>query len=102
MLLFLLSFSANYYQFQENYRLRDNDIKYRYVKLNRGIEYEDLYEIEDIFEFNPDEKQQKAFRKDVRDYERRIEEIADELERANFKEVKAQELLDEAEKIKNK
>ena len=102
MLLFLLSFLANYYQFQENDRLRDNDIKYRYIKLNRGIEYEDLYEMEDIFEFNPDKEQQKAFRKDVRDYERRIEERADELERANFKEVKAQELLEEAEKIKNR
>ena len=80
----------------------DNDIKYRYVKAMNGIDSEELYGLETIFEYEDDTEQQKGLRHDVEAFERKVRERAGELERARLKEEQANQLMEEAEKIKKK
>jgi len=91
VLLFVLlgSLTGNIYQIQKINRLNDNDIKYRYVKTANGITPEDLYKLENIFKYNRDKKVIKEIRKVVDDYERKIREAAEKLERERLKEGKA-------------
>ena len=55
-LIILLSLGGNIWQLNRNSQLKDNDLKYRYIKSTNGINPENLYKLEDIFHFNPDEK----------------------------------------------
>lgn len=99
-LFLFLSFVGNIYQWKENTELSNNDIKYRYIKINDGIDGKTLYKLETIFEYEPDKAQQKSLRQSVEDFERKERERAAELERARLKEEKANQLLKEAEKLK--
>lgn len=101
-LFLFLSLVNNIYQWKENTKLSNNDIKYRYIKAWEGINAKDLYSLETIFEYEPDEAKQKSLRKSVEDYERKVRERAAELERARLKEEEAKYLLEEAEKLKGK
>lgn len=92
------------YSFQlrrENKRLSDNDIKYRYIKAANGISPEGLYKLENVFHYNRDKKIIKEIRQNVEDHERRVKEQAENLERARLKEVQAEKLRLEAEKLKS-
>lgn len=99
-LFLFLSLVSNIYQWKENTKLSNNDIKYRYIKAWEGINAKDLYSLETIFEYEPDKAKQKSLRKSVEDYERKVRERAAELERARLKEEEAKCLLEEAEKLK--
>ena len=101
-LFLFLSLVSNIYQWKENTKLSNNDIKYRYIKAWEGINAKDLYSLEAIFEYEPDKAKQKSLRKSVEDYERKVRERAAELERARLKEEEAKYLLEEAEKLKGK
>jgi len=85
-LMFSVSFIGNVYQIREINRMNDNDIKYRYIKTANGITPEDLYKLENIFNYNRDKKVIKEIRKEVQDYERKIREIAEKIERDRLKE----------------
>lgn len=99
-LFLFLSLVSNIYQWKENTKLSNNDIKYRYIKAWEGINAKDLYSLETIFEYEPDKAKQKSQRKSIEDYERKVRERAAELERARLKEEEARQLLEEAEKLK--
>ena len=86
---------------KENKRLSDNDIKYRYIKAANGINPEELYKLENVFHYNRDKKIIKEIRQNVEDHERRVKEQAENLERARLKEVQAEKLRLEAEKLKS-
>lgn len=101
-LFLFLSLVSNIYQWKENTKLSNNDIKYRYIKAWEGINTKDLYSLETIFEYEPDKAKQKSIRKSVEDYERKVRERAVELERARLKEEEAKLLLEEVEKLKGK
>ena len=101
-LFLFLSLTGNVYQWKENAKLSSNDIKYRYILINDGIDSKTLYKLETIFEYEPDKAQQKSLRQSVEDFERRERERAAEFERAKLKEEKARQLLEEAEKLKGK
>jgi len=66
--------------------MNDNDIKYRYIKATNGITTDNLYKLENIFNYNPDKEKIKEIRKEVEDYEKKIRERAEKLERERLKE----------------
>ena len=98
----LVSISYNIYQFTANGRLSDNDIKFRYIKAFGEITPENLLKLETIFEYEPDKQKQRSIRQMVEEHEQRVEQRARDLEQARLKEVQAQQLRQEAERIKQK
>lgn len=96
------SISYNIYQFTANGRLSDNDIKIRYIKAFGEITPENLLKLETIFEYEPDKQKQRSIRQMVEEHEQRVEQRARDLEQARLKEVQAQQLRQEAERIKQK
>ena len=98
----IFSVFGNYFQFNDNERLTDNDLKYRFIKMINGVDSTELYNIEHTFIYERDEKVIDNIRKTVVDYEQKIIEHAEVLERARMKEDKAKKLLMEAEELKNK
>jgi len=84
-LIILLSFGGNIWQLNSNSQLKDNDLKYRYIKSTNGINPENLYKLEDIFQYNRDKKLIKEIRGNVQEYERKLIEIANEIERNRIK-----------------
>ena len=67
-LVILLSFGGNIWQWNRNSELKDNDLKYRYVKSVKGITPENLQKLERIFEFPRDKKRIEEIRKKVKEY----------------------------------
>lgn len=84
-LVILLSFGGNIWQLNRNSELKDNDLKYRYIKLINGINPENLYKLEDIFQYNRDKKLIKEIRENVEQYERDVKEVAEKIERERLK-----------------
>lgn len=80
VLIILLSLSGNLWQLDRNSQLKDNDLKYRYIKSNSGINYENLNKLEDIFDYHRDEKFIKGIREKVEKYERKIKEQAEQIQ----------------------
>lgn len=103
-LIVVLIFSAfgNYSQHKTNKRLTDNDLKFRLIKMHNGIDSAGLYTIEYLFIYERDNKAINNIRKTVAGYEQKVIERAQELERARIKEEEAQELIQEAERLKSK
>ena len=79
--LLLASLFGNVQQFIVNSRMTDNDLKYRYIKSTNGINPANLNTLEDIFNYNRDKKVIREIRKKVEEYERKIKERADEIQR---------------------
>lgn len=96
------SMSYNIYQFTENGRLSDNDIKFRYIKAFGEITPENLLKLETIFEYEPDKQKQRSIRQMIEEHEQRVEQRARDLEQARLKEAQADQLRKEAERIKQK
>jgi hypothetical protein len=84
-LVILLSFGGNVWQLNRNSQLKDNDLKYRYIKSTNGISPENLNKLEDIFQYNRDKKLIREIRGKVEEYERRIKETAEKIEREQLK-----------------
>jgi hypothetical protein len=84
-LVILLSFGGNIWQLNRNSELKDNDLKYRYIKSINGINPENLYKLEDIFQYNRDKKLIKEIRENVEQYEREVKEVAEKIERERLK-----------------
>lgn len=99
-LMFIVSFTGNIIQHNENEKLENNDIKYRLVKVIHGISSANLDELENIFD-NPlsKEKQEQVYKK-VIDYETKVRKRSEEIEQARQKEEKARILLKESEQIR--
>ena len=98
----LCSMSCNIYQFSANSRLSDNDIKFRYIKAFGEITSENLLKLETIFKYKPDKQKQRSLRKMVEEHEQHIKQRARDLEQARLKETQAEQLRQEADKIKQK
>lgn len=87
-----------YYQREEIATYKDNDLKYRYVKMRGtttpdGIEY-----LENVFDYKRDSV--RVIRKQVEQYEKAILAEAKRLEQARLKEQEAERLKREAENLK--
>lgn len=76
VVIFLLIGSgvANYYQYQNNLQYKDNDLKYRYIKMVKRIDSNTLFRLERIFDSPDSIKTVKNIRVHVIDYEQRLKE----------------------------
>jgi hypothetical protein len=79
--LLLAVLAGNVYQFRKINQMNDNDLKYRYIKIHRGIDPENLANLEDIFHYSRDKKLVKEIRRQVDGFERKVKERAAEMER---------------------
>ncbi|GAB6120112.1 hypothetical protein [Dysgonomonas termitidis] len=70
------SLFGNYNQYQENSRLTDNDLKYRFVKMKNGILSNEITRLENFFYYPDSASIVKNIRKSVIDYEHRLQEQA--------------------------
>ena len=68
MLISILGTSL-YLAKQPNYDQRDNDLKYRYIKMKGEASPTVINELENIFELNRDNAKIRQMRKDVERYE---------------------------------
>jgi hypothetical protein len=77
---------------------KDNDLKYRYVKMHGQTDEEKLYRLEQQFKYNDSIN---IIRKQVVKYEELVKEQAERMERAKRDSEEADKLKKEAEQIKN-
>ncbi len=68
------SLFGNYNQYQENRRLTDNDLKYRFVKMKNGILPNEITRLENFFYYPDSAYVVSNIRKSVIDYEHRLQE----------------------------
>ena len=80
-LIILLSFGGNIWQLNRNSQLKDNDVKYRYIKSTNGINSANLNMLEDVFYYQRDKNKIREIRQKVEEYERKLIENAKEFER---------------------
>lgn len=98
----LCSLFGNYNQYQENSRLTDNDLKYRFVKMKNGILPDEITRLENFFFYSDSAYVVDNIRKKVIDYEHRMEEQARKLEQKRLNEEIIHRLDKEIEELKVK
>jgi hypothetical protein len=96
MILGLLYFIGNQRQTINQYK--DNDLKYRYIKMQGQTNENNLYWMEQQFKYNDSIK---IIRKQVEKYEELVKEQAAKLEKAKRNKEKAERLHKQKENIKN-
>lgn len=89
---------AIYYQREKITTYKDNDLKYRYVKMQGTITPENIANLESVFANRRDSV--KLIRNQVNGYEKSLLEEAKRLEQARLKEQEAERLKREAENLK--
>lgn len=78
--------------------MRNNNIKFRFIKAFGEITPPNLLKLETIFEYELDKQKQRSLRWMVEEHEQRAEQRAHDLEQAS----QAEQLRKEAENIKLK
>jgi hypothetical protein len=101
-LVILLSLGGNIWQANRNSQLKDNDLKYRYIKMQGAANLESLYGLENIFTYNRDSDSISVIRKRVETYERLVKEQVEKIERARMNAKEAERLQKEVESVKSK
>lgn len=71
-ILLLFSLFGNIRQFKVNSRMKDNDLKYRYILSTNGIRRDKLDKLEDVFHYHRDKKKIREIREKVEGFERRL------------------------------
>ncbi len=84
-LIILLSLGGNIWQLNRNSQLKDNDLKYRYIKSINGINPANLNMLEDVFYYQRDKNKIGEIRQKVVEYEREVQKAAEEIERKRSK-----------------
>lgn len=85
-----------------NYDRIDNDLKYRYIKMKGEATPERISDLENIFEINRDNSKIRQLRTDVETYERVVQQKVALDEQNRLRQLEAERLNKEAEKIKGK
>jgi hypothetical protein len=78
-LVILLSFGSNLWQLNRNSELKDNDLKYRYIKIKGKMESKDLLRLETIFTYDRNRDSISAIRKKVENHEQLVKELTEKL-----------------------
>ncbi len=94
--------AALYYTTRPDYDRMDNDLKYRYIKMEGGASPEQIEELENLFGLNRDNMKIQQVRADVEAYEDAVKKQAALAEQARLKEQAAKELDNKAKSIKGK
>ncbi len=99
-LVIFTSVVLHIYQLDQIRASRDNDLKYRYVKMHDGATAGEIKTLETIFTYdrNPDSVQ--LIRRQVIQYERLIKEQAEKIEQARLNASEAERLRKEVETVK--
>jgi hypothetical protein len=98
IIILILSF-AIYNQRHTISQYKDNDLKYRYIKMQGGTTEENIYRLEAKFEYADSIF---TIRKQVEGYERLVKKQAEKIERARRNADEAKRLQREAESLKEK
>lgn len=93
------SLFGNYSQYQENSRLTDNDLKYRFVKMKNGILPNEITRLENFFYYPDSASIVKNIRKSVIDYEHRVQEQARKQEQKKRNEENIKRLDNEIQEL---
>lgn len=81
---------------------KENDLKYRHIKMKGEATPQRLSELEDFFEINRDNAKIKQLRQDVEAYERAIQEKATLDEQTRLRQLEAEKLNNKAKTLKEK
>ena len=102
--LAIIQFVVLVFVFQPNQERKDNDLKYRYIKMKGDTSAEQIAILENIFELNRDNQKIGQIREDVETYEDAVRKQAALAEQARLKEkaAKEQEMKAESVKVKQK
>lgn len=84
-LVILLSWGGNIWQLIRNSQLKDNDLKYRYIKMQGEATSKNLLQLETIFTYEQNRDSISVIRKKVVNYECMVKEQAEKIERARLK-----------------
>ena len=76
--------TGNVYQYKRIGQMKDNDLMYRYIKVQNGINSKNLSNLEDIFHYHRDEQLINKIREEVVEFEKKVKEQAEELERKHL------------------
>jgi hypothetical protein len=98
IVILILSF-AIYNQKQTISQYKDNDLKYRYIKMQGQAAENNIYRLDRQFEY---QDSITIVRKQVEKYERLVKEQAEKVERARQNTDEAEKLQKEAESLKKK
>lgn len=93
------SLFGNYNQYQENSRLTDNDLKYRFVKMKNGILPNEITRLDNFFYYTDSAYVVSNIRKSVIDYEHRLQEQARKQEQKKQNEENIKRLDKEIRKL---
>ncbi len=95
-----MSVVLHIYQLDQIRASRDNDLKYRYVKMRDGATAGEIKTLETVFTYdrNPDSIQ--LIRRQVIQYERLVKEQAEKTERARLNASETERLRKEIETVK--
>lgn len=80
-LVILLSFGCNIWQLNRNSLLKDNDLKYRYIKMKGKATWKDILQLETIFTYDRNRDSIAITQEQIKIYERIVKKQAEELER---------------------
>jgi hypothetical protein len=97
-IVILILLFAIYNQRHAISQYRDNDLKYRYIKMHGKVSEEDIYRLETKFEYADSVI---VIRKQVEKYERLVKERAEKIERAKRNAEEAEQLQRKVESLKN-
>lgn len=81
-------------------QFRDNDLKYRYVKMHDGATPGEIKALETIFTYDRNADSVQLIRRQVIQYERLVEEQAEKIEQARLNASEAERLRQEVETVK--
>jgi ABC-type microcin C transport system permease subunit YejE len=95
MILGLSYFIGN--QRQTISRYKDNDLKYRYIKMQGHTDEENLYRLEQQFKYNDSIK---IIRKQIEKYEELVREQAERMERTKRENEEVEKIMKKAEILK--
>ena len=87
---------------EPNFAHRDNDLKYRYIKMKGEATAEEIAELENIFESNRDNTKIRQMHKDVDKYEETIRKQTILKEQARLKQLEIESLGNEVKLIKER
>ena len=103
VIIIVSALSASLYVYSRpNYDRKDNDLKYRYIKMKGETSAEQILELEDIFEINRDNAKINQMHKDVKQYEETIRKQAIAQEQARLRQLEAKQLIDKATILQKK
>ena len=79
-LVILLSWGGNVWQLRNNNQLKDNDLKYRYIKMKGKAGSQDLFRLETTFTYDRNRDSISVIREQVETYEGLVKKQVEEIE----------------------